>query len=124
MSAAQPSCGEHASGVTCGEHASGMPPVTVAAILRAVSAEWAIPETELLAHRRAPATEGPRCAVMGLARAMTPHSFPALGRMLKRDHTTVLAASRRHAERMENDPHYAARIRAVSERLQRSMSDA
>jgi chromosomal replication initiator protein len=98
--------------------------VPVAAILRAVSAEWAIPEAELLSHRRMARSCIPRHAVMGLARQMTRHTSTALGRMLRRDHTTVLFASRRHAERLARDPHYAARVRAVSERLQRSLSDA
>jgi chromosomal replication initiation ATPase DnaA len=100
------------------------PRVPVAAILRAVSAEFGIPEAELLSPRRMARSCVPRHAVMGLARQMTRHSSTALGRMLRRDHTTVLSASRRHAERLARDPDYAARVRAVSERLQRSLSNA
>lgn len=115
MSTAQPSCGKHAS---------GMPRVQVAEILRAVSAEFGVPEAELLSPHRTPASCIPRHAVMGLARQLTRHSSTALGPLQRRDHTTILSASRRHAERLAQDPDYAARVRAVSQRLQRNMSDA
>lgn len=101
-----------------------LPRVTVGSILRAVSAEFGIPELELLAHRRMKRSCVPRHAVMGLARSLTPYSLPQIGRAMRRDHTTVLAGIHRHQERLEQDPDYAAQIRAVSERLQGAKSDA
>lgn len=101
-----------------------LPTPTVAAILRAVSAEFGIPETELLSDRQMRRSYVPRHAVMGLARSMTLQSLPQIGRAMRRDHTSVLSGIRRHEARLAADPQYAARVSAVSERLQRSMSDA
>jgi chromosomal replication initiator protein len=100
------------------------PAITVGAILRAVSATFEIRETEILSERRMQRSCIPRHAVMGLARDLTPYSLPRIGRALGRDHTTVLNGIGRHEARLAQDPDYAARIRAVSERLQRSLSDA
>ena len=101
-----------------------LPRITVLAILRAVSAEFGVSEIELISHRQMQRSCVPRHAVMGLAREMTLQSLPQIGRALRRDHTVVAYGSRRHEQRLKDDPDYAARIRAVSERLQRSMSDA
>lgn len=100
------------------------PRVTVATIVQAVSAEFGVSERELLSERRMQRSTVPRHAVMALAREMTPHTLSTIGRAIRRDHTSVHYGIQRHEARLAADPEYAAHIRAVSERLQRSMSDA
>lgn len=100
------------------------PSVTVRAIVRAVAATFEVREMEILSERRAPRSCIPRHAVMGLARNLTPHSFPKIARALGRDHTTVMKGVARHEARLAQEPAYAARIRAAEERLQRSLNDA
>ena len=60
----------------------------------------------------------PRQLAMYLARELTGQTLPAIGRAFGgRDHTTVLHACRRTAERMAADPDAQRTVRDLTERL-------
>jgi chromosomal replication initiation ATPase DnaA len=99
-------------------------PITLRAILDEVSAEFRVPVPEILSPWREERLLPARHAAMALARRFTKLSLPQIGRAMRRDHSTVLAGIAAHERREATSPEIAARIRAVSERLQRSMSDA
>jgi chromosomal replication initiation ATPase DnaA len=92
------------------------PAPRLGALLRAVAEEWAVSPGELLSPRRPMRLAEPRQALFGLARELTRHSLPAIGRVFARDHTTVRHGALRHAQRLAN-PAYAARIAALRARL-------
>lgn len=98
--------------------------ITVRAILDEVSAEFGVPVPEILSPWREERLLPARHASMALARRLTKLSLPQIGRAMRRDHTTVLAGIAAHERREAASPEIAARTRAVSQRLQRSMSDA
>ncbi|MQX36848.1 helix-turn-helix domain-containing protein [Roseospira navarrensis] len=90
---------------------------SIAAIIDATAEAWGVTRRDLLADRRAQNLAVPRQAAMTLARDLTMASLPVIGRAFDRDHTTVLHAVRRTAERAARDPAIAARMDAVRARL-------
>lgn len=60
------------------------------AIKKAVCKKYKITRLELESNRQSGAVARPRQVVMYLAKTMTLNSFPEIGRLLHRDHTTVL----------------------------------
>jgi chromosomal replication initiator protein len=77
---------------------------SAAEIQRAVAAHFGISEQELLSASRATRVAWPRQLAMYLARELTGQSLPSLGRDFGgRDHTTVLHACKRAAERLGSD---------------------
>jgi chromosomal replication initiator protein len=60
----------------------------------------------------------PRQVAMYLARELTDQTLPAIGRAFGgRNHTTVMHACRRTAERMANDPDAYDTVRRLTEEL-------
>lgn len=96
--------------------------LTVAHVLAEVSTEFDVPVRDLLGPWRSQRLARPRAAAMALARRHTMASLPVIAREMQRDHTTVITGIRRHAEREAVDPEFAARVAAVSERLQRRLN--
>ena len=77
---------------------------TIATIQDAVCAHFAVSRDELLSRSRAQRLAWPRHVAIYLARELTDHSLPLIGREFgDRDHSTVLNACRRAAERLERD---------------------
>jgi chromosomal replication initiator protein len=73
---------------------------------------------ELLSRSRATRVTWPRQIAMYLARELTDTTLPSLGRQFGgRDHTTVLHAHRRIAQRMAQDEAARAAVDALRERL-------
>jgi len=97
---------------------------SISFIIAEVAHEFGVEARQICSEMRSQRYAQPRQAAMGLARALTGRSYPTIGRILKRDHTTVVQGCRSHLRRMAADPDYAARVRAVSERLERRLSDA
>lgn len=78
---------------------------TVAEIQRATCELFGISGDELTSSLRTPRLTWPRQLAMYLARELTGQSLPAIGRQFGgRDHTTVLHACKRTAQRIEADP--------------------
>jgi chromosomal replication initiator protein len=73
---------------------------------------------ELLSGARAQRLTWPRQVAMYLARELTDQTLPAIGRAFgNRDHTTVMHACKRTAERMAQDPEANQMVRDLTERL-------
>jgi chromosomal replication initiator protein len=76
---------------------------------------------ELVSAGRAPRVAWPRQVAMFLARQHTGSTLPAIGRGFGgRNHTTVLHACRRAAERLETDPEARAVVDELVQRLSES----
>src|SRR4051812_36606257 len=79
---------------------------------------FGITREELLSASRSQRLVWPRQVAMHLARELTDQTLPAIGRAFgNRDHTTVMHACRRTAERIAGDPKAYEAVRALTERL-------
>jgi chromosomal replication initiator protein len=73
---------------------------------------------ELLSTSRAAPIAWPRQVAMYLARELTDQTLPAIGRAFGgRNHTTVMHACRRTAERMASDPEAYDTVRRLTAEL-------
>ncbi len=82
--------------------------VTIENIQRTVAEYYKIRLTDLLSKRRSRSITRPRQIAMALAKALTSHSLPEIGKAFGgRDHTTVLHACRKVTELMEADARLA-----------------
>lgn len=88
-------------------------------IQKAVCAHYEIPLEEMQSQRQQRLIARPRQIAMYLAKQMTPHSLPAIGRMFgNRDHSTVIHAVRKVESLRASDPQIE---RAIS-RIRQSAS--
>ena len=84
----------------------------------AAAEAFGVSRAELESHARRAGLTWPRQVAMYLAREHARASLPAIGaRFGGRDHTTVLHACRRVAERMATDPEAHEEVRHLTERL-------
>jgi len=78
---------------------------TIAVIQEAICAYFAVTRAELLSRSRAQRLAWPRHVAIYLARELTDHSLPVIGREFGgRDHSTVLNACKRAAAHLATDP--------------------
>jgi chromosomal replication initiator protein len=92
--------------------------VSVDRVLDATCELFSLTREELLSPSRTPRVMWPRQLAMYLAREHTGASLPAIGTAFGgRNHTTVMHACRRAAERAAGDPEAAETVRTLSERL-------
>lgn len=77
--------------------------MTLARILATTARYYGVPARALLGHRRTRRLVEPRHVAMYLARELLDMSYPALGRQLGRDHSSVQHACRRVAEQVETN---------------------
>jgi chromosomal replication initiator protein len=91
---------------------------TVEAIQDATAEAFGLTREELLSSSRAARLAWPRQVAMYLAREHTGETLPAIGaRFGGRNHTTVMHACRRTAERLAADPEALEIVRRLTERL-------
>jgi chromosomal replication initiator protein len=91
---------------------------TLEHVLETTCEHFALSRDELLSNSRSPRVVWPRQLAMYLAREHTGASLPAIGGAFGgRNHTTVMHACRRAAERAAGDPEAADMVRTLSERL-------
>jgi chromosomal replication initiator protein len=91
---------------------------TVEDVQAAACEAFGITREELLSTSRAARVTWPRQVAMYLAREFTDQTLPAIGRAFgDRDHTTVMHACKRTAERMAGDPRAFEAVQALTERL-------
>lgn len=95
-----------------------LPPrrVMIADIQRAVTEHYALGSDALLSHRRWRRFARPRQLAMWLAQVMTDHSFPTIGDLFNRDHTTVMHACKVVPVRLLLEPELRLDCRAVIDR--------
>lgn len=79
-------------------------------VLRAVAAEFGCPLEDLLGDRRTAEIALARHAAAALGQRVLGYSLPKLGRLLRRDHTSVLYGVRRIAALCAEDAGFAARM--------------
>ena len=104
------------SGVQIAAGAAARP--TVDEIQEKTAEAFGITRDELLSQSRRPALAWPRQVAMYLAREHTGETLPAIGaRFGGRNHTTVLHACRRTAERMATDPEAFDAVRRLTDAL-------
>jgi len=85
---------------------------------------FGISRDELLSEGRSQRLVWPRQVAMYLAREHTAHSLPAIGQAFGgRNHTTVLHACRRAAQRQASDPEASDAIRTLAERIHADRPD-
>ncbi len=91
---------------------------TVARIQQAVAAFYHIRPMEMVSQRRSREVAWPRQVAMYLAREMTPHSLPQIGRFFgNRDHTTVMHAIKRVQERIAIDWEFSEDVEDFKEKF-------
>lgn len=91
---------------------------TVRKICKAVSETYGVPVIDLIAHRRTVNVAMPRHIACYLARVMTANTFPDIGsKMGGRDHSTIMSAYRKIAQKIEADPEFAAEIAALERKI-------
>jgi chromosomal replication initiator protein len=91
---------------------------TVQAIQERTAEAFGVSREALLSSNRAAAVAWPRQIAMYLARELTEQTLPAIGRAFgNRNHTTVLHAYRRTAERIAADPEAYDAVRRLTESL-------
>jgi chromosomal replication initiator protein len=91
---------------------------TIDRILELAAETFGYSVDELLSHDRRPALAFARQVAMYLAREHTGETLPAIGRRFgNRNHTTVMHACRRTAERMAGDPEAFDTVRRLTDRL-------
>jgi len=87
-------------------------------IQECICAAFGVSRDELLSSSRAAPVAWPRQVAMYLARELTDQTLPAIGRAFGgRNHTTVLYACRRTAERMASDREAYDAVRRLTEEL-------
>ena len=78
---------------------------------------YAITPVDLISQRRGRTISTARQCLYYLARRHTLLSFPAIGRHLHRDHTSVLTGERVHAARIKSDPDAAKKLRGINKQI-------
>ena len=114
----RPVTGELASEVLAGLYPDLKPQRrTVREIQERTCEAFGVSMDDLRSSSRAGGVAWARSVAMYLARELTDASLPAIGREFGRNHTTVMAACRRTAERMATDPKAYESIRRLTEDL-------
>jgi len=102
----------------------GLPDVSVARVQELVCDAFSLSRQELLSSSRVARISWPRQIAMYLTREHTQESLPAIGRSFGgRNHTTVMHAIKRTAERLATDPEAFAAVQEMSVRLTAAGSD-
>jgi chromosomal replication initiator protein len=97
---------------------------TIELILELTADAFGFTVAELLSHDRRSALAWARQVAMYLAREHTGETLPAIGqRFGGRNHTTVLHACKRTADRMASDPEAFEAVRRLTDRLRASGDD-
>jgi chromosomal replication initiator protein len=97
---------------------------SVKEIQTAACNQFGVSADELVSHMRTARVAWPRQVAMFLARELTSESLPAIGRQFGgRDHTTVLHACRRAAERIAADEQSRLAVEVLRSRLRSQETD-
>lgn len=84
---------------------------------------YGVSRLDILSSRRTAIVIRPRQVSMYLAKTMTPHSLPEIGRRMgDRDHTTVLHGVRKIARMIENDADLASDVAHIATAIESRVS--
>lgn len=81
-----------------------MEQLKISHILRAVCSFYGLTETEIKSDRRFNSITRPRMVAAYLARTLTTASWGQIGRVLRKDHTTIMYACRKLGPTAKDDP--------------------
>ena len=98
-------------------------PTRIKPLISTVARYYGVPVRDLVSFRRARALIRPRQVAMYLARTLTKHSLPAIGRVFERDHTTILHGCRQIEKQRQGDAGLDVEIRQLIERLTPAATD-
>lgn len=96
----------------------------VRCIQTVVASAFGVGRDELLSDRREPRVARPRQVAMYLARDLTRHSLPHIGRHFGRDHTTVMHSVKRVEGLMVADAEFARLVVDLGIQLRGMLGDA
>jgi chromosomal replication initiation ATPase DnaA len=106
------------SGFSQSYHTERMP---IAHVQQVVACYYGLTQDDMRSADRSAAISHPRQIAMYLARELTSHSLPELGRRFGgKDHTTVLHAVRTVTERINNCERIADEVSVLRETIERS----
>jgi chromosomal replication initiation ATPase DnaA len=94
---------------------------TIGSIQATVAQAFDINIDDIMSSRRTTAVVVPRMVAMFFCREMTPHGLPTIGRLFKRDHTTILNAVERIGVLSGQDPKFRAKIESIRTELRTTM---
>ena len=93
--------------------------VSISTIVRFTGASFGVSEVDLMSRRRDQRAVTARQVAMFLAREITHRSYPAIARQFDdRDHTTVMHACSRIAERVRHEPELAEMVESIRAGMQ------
>ena len=96
---------------------SPLPFITVARIT-SIAAEWfGLTWADVLSARRDQKFVNCRMIIAYLARELTSCSYPKIGEILDRDHTTVISNAKRAAERMKVEKKFASDLAFIKSQV-------
>lgn len=90
---------------------------TVSDIQRTVEETYGLPPQSMCSKRRVKEISHPRQIAYYLSRKLTKKTYPALGRMFNRDHSTVVYGVQQARRRIASDPELRDQVEAIKERL-------
>lgn len=97
--------------------------ISISNIQERVAVFFGISMIEILSDRKARGIVRPRQVAMYLAKEMTLHSFPAIGRAFHRDHTTIMAGVQRVSRLMDENRSFHDKVRDIRVSLEAPRDD-
>lgn len=94
-----------------------LPRVSVRRIQDVVCEYFGVTVISMLSDRRLQRCVRARRIAYYFARELTPHSFPLLGRLFRKDHSTILVGAKAVTAEIEKDPEFAREIEMLKERI-------
>lgn len=89
-------------------------------IMRAVAAFYGVTKTDIVSARKTTKIFMPRMVAIYLARTLTPHSFPTIGRFVgRRHHTSIMMGVRKMEERLGKDAKLRGEVDTIIAQLAR-----
>ena len=92
--------------------------ISVRHIQDVVAADFGVPSETFRSPGKHAEIARPRQFAMLLARELTPHSYPVLGKLFNRDHSTIIAGVRSAQRRISRDRDLALKLEARALLLQ------
>lgn len=93
----------------------------VPVIQKMTAAYFDVPMNFFMCKLRDKKFSWPRMVGMYLCREITDLSYPQIGRLFDRDHTTILHGYRRTKSLMSSDPEFAVRVILLSRKVQEAL---
>ena len=97
---------------------------TISEIQTATCKYFGVDETDLFSERRDASIIRPRQIAIYLCKALTLHSYPAIGKRFGRDHSTAISAVRRIKLMMDQDPDLSDKVNELKESIRQRTIDA